>query len=93
MPRYVAIHPVDPPAEGEAVAPIAKKCKATLSTDAYWVNSILQLTDDGKISKVFCIWDSKSADAVRESLANSLPDFPPSEGIFEIAVIHGEDFR
>jgi len=93
MPRYIAIHPVDPPVEGDQVAPIAKKCKASLSTDAYWVKSWLQLTDDGKVSKVFCEWDAKDADAVRQSVAASIPELPASEGVFQFAEIQGEDFR
>lgn len=93
MPRYIAIHPIDPPVNGEEVSPIAKKCKANLSTDAYWVRSWLQLTDEGKVSKVFCEWDSSDADTVRRSLAASIPELPPSEGIFEVTEIRGEDFR
>jgi len=93
MPRYLAIHLVDPPVDDELVRPIAKKCKANLSTDAYWVRSWLQLTEDGRVSKVFCEWDSKDADSVRHSLAASIPELPPSEGIFEVVEICGEDFR
>lgn len=93
MPRFVAIHPVDPPVDVEAVGPIAKKCKEGLSLDAYWVKSLLQLTDDGKVSKVFCEWDGKDAASVRKSLAASIPELPPSEGIFQITEIHGADFR
>ncbi len=93
MPRYIAIHPVEPPVNGELVAPMAKKCKANLTSDAYWVRSWLQLTDDGRVSKVFCEWDSKDVDSVRHSLAASIPELPPSEGIFEVVEIRGEDFR
>lgn len=51
MPRFIAIHPVDPPVDAGAVGPIAKKCKAGLSLDAYWVKSWLQLTDEGKYQR------------------------------------------
>jgi hypothetical protein len=93
MPRFIAIHPVDPPASLEAVVPIARKCKAGVSLDAYWVGSRLQLNDKGEVTKVFCEWDGKDADSVRKSLKASIPELPPSEGIFPMAVIHGEDFR
>jgi len=93
MPRYIAIHPIDPPVNGESVVPIAKSCKANLSADAYWVRSWLQLTDEGKVSRVFCEWDSKDVNSIRQSLSASVPEFPPSEGIFQIAEIHGEDYR
>ena len=93
MPKFLAIHPVDPPADMESVVPIAKKCKAGLNLEAYWVRSWLQTTDDGKVSKVFCEWDGKDADSVRQTLENCIPELPPSEGVFEVTEIHGEDFR
>ena len=93
MPKFVAIHPVNPPVMPDAVGPLAKKCKAGVSLDAYWVRSWLQLNEKGVVTKVFCEWDGKDAESVRKSLAASLPELPPSEGIFPIAEIHGEDFR
>ena len=93
MPRFIAIHPVHPTVDAEAVGPIAKKCKAGLSLDACWVKSWLQLTDEGKVSKVFCEWDGKDAASVRKSLAASIPELPPTEGVFQVAEIRGEDFR
>ncbi len=93
MPRYIAIHPVNPPVNGEDVVPIAQKCKANLSTDAYWVRSWLQLTDDGKVSRVFCEWDSKDVNSIHATLSSSVPELPPSDGIFQIAEVYGEDYR
>lgn len=92
MPKYIAIHPVDPPAERQDVIPIAKRCKAGHNLDAYWVRSQLQM-EGGKITRVFCEWDAKDANTVRKTLENSIPELPPSEGVFEISEIHGEDFR
>ncbi len=93
MPRFVAIHPVDPPASLEDVTPIAKKCKAGVNLDAYWVSSWLQLNDKHEVTKVFCGWDGKDTESVRKTLAASIPELPPSEGIFPVVEIYGEDFR
>jgi len=93
MPRYIAIHPVDPPVHGDELAQLAKRSKASLSTDAYWVKSWLQLTEDGKVSKVFCEWDAKDADSILKSVEASIPELPASEGVFQVAEICGEDFR
>ncbi|MGB7291119.1 MAG: hypothetical protein WBD99_02990 [Thermodesulfobacteriota bacterium] len=93
MPKFIAIHPIEPPAPQEAVPPLAKKCKAGVSLDAYWVGSWLQLNEKGEVTKVYCEWDAKDAESVRKSLAVSLPELPPSEGIFPMAEIHGENYR
>jgi hypothetical protein len=92
MPKYLAIHPVEPPAQKEAVVPIARKCKAGHNLDAYWVRSWLQM-DDGKVSRVFCEWDAKDAESVINTLDQSIPELPPTQGVFEVSEIHGEDFR
>ena len=87
MPKYVAIHPVEPPVDKEAVASVATKCKASLSTDAYWVKSWLQLDESGRVSRVFCEWDSKDEETLRKTLLASIPELPPTEGVFEITEI------
>ena len=92
MPKFIAIHPVDPPADMEAVVPIAKRCKAGHNLDAYWVKSWLQLSN-GKVARVFCEWDAKDADSVRATLESAIPELPPTEGVFEVTEIQGEDFR
>lgn len=92
MPRFIAIHPVNPPVKPGDVAPVAKKCKAGVSLDAYWVSSWLQLNDKGKVTKVFCTWDGKDAESIRNSCAASIPELPFSE-VYEMAEKQGEDFR
>jgi hypothetical protein len=47
MAKFIAIHPVDPPASREAVPPLARKCKAGVGLNAYWVRSWLQLNEKG----------------------------------------------
>lgn len=82
IPKFITIHPVDPPVSRGAVVSIAKKCKAGVSLDAYWLSSLLQLNDEGEVTKLFCEWDGKDAESVRNSLPASIPEFPPAEGIF-----------
>ncbi len=93
MPKFIAIHPVDPPVNPEAIAPIARRCKANVSLDAYWVKSWVQLNDQGLVTRVFCEWDGTDADAISENVGSSIPELPASEGIFRMVQILGEDFR
>ena len=92
MGKFIAVHPVDPPVGKDAVVPIAKKAKAGLSLDAYWVKSWLKLNDKGEVTAVYCEWDGKHAQSVRDALTKSIPELPFSE-VSEMAEIHGEDFR
>ena len=50
MAKYLAVHPVDPPADMDAVGPLAKKAKAGVTPDAYWVKSWCELNDDGQVT-------------------------------------------
>ncbi|MEE8136387.1 MAG: hypothetical protein V3T52_04340 [Thermodesulfobacteriota bacterium] len=93
MPKFLVIHPIDPPLSRETLTPFAIKLKAALSTDAYWVSSYLQLNDKGEVTKVFSDWDAKDAESIRKTCANSIPDFPASESILPVAIIHGEKYR
>ena len=92
MPKYLAIHPVDPPVNTDDVVPIAKKAKNAVSADAYWVKSWLQLSDEGKVTAVYCEWDGKDADSVKNTLSGTIPELPFSS-VTQMAEIHGEDFR
>lgn len=92
MAKYLAIHPVDPPVNADDVGPIAKKAKAAVTKDAYWVKSWLKLTDDGKVAAVYCEWDGKDAESVKSALKQSIPELPFSE-VSQMGEIHGEDFR
>ena len=92
MSKFIAIHPVDPPVSKEDVVPIAKKAKNALSADAYWVKSWLKLNDKGEVSAVYCEWDGKDINSVKETLNNSIPELPFSE-VTQMTEIQGEDFR
>ena len=92
MSKFVAVHPVDPPVKMEDVGPVAKKAKAGLSTDAYWVKSWLQLNDSGEVTAIYCEWDGKDKEAVKNALDSTIPELPFSE-LSQMAEIHSEDFR
>ena len=91
MAKYIAIHPVDPPAIMDSVGPLAKKAKAVVSTDAYWVKSWCKLNDSGEVTAIYCEWDGKDAQSVREALTQSIPELPGE--VSPMAEIQGEDFR
>ena len=95
MAKFIAIHPVDPPVPfpSKGLEAVARKCKAGVDLDAYWVRSWLQLNDKGEVIKVYCEWDGKDTESVRKSLYASIPELPPSEGIFRMVEILGEDYR
>lgn len=92
MSKFIAIHPVDPPVSKETVVPIAKKAKNAISADAYWVKSWLKLNERGEVSAVYCEWDGKDVNSVKETLKNSIPELPFSE-VTQMAEIQGEDSR
>jgi len=92
MPKYIAIHPVDPAASMDSVGPVAKKAKAGNSIDAYWVKSWCKLNDKGEVMAIYCEWDGKDEQSVRDALTQSIPELPFSE-VSPMAEIHGEDFR
>lgn len=92
MSKYIAVHNIEPAANMDDVGPIAKKAKAGLSTDAYWVKSWLKLNDSGQVEAIFCEWDAKDAQSVRDALTNTIPELPFSE-VKEMAEINSEDFR
>lgn len=92
MPKFVAIHPVNPSVKMDDVVPLAKKAKAGVTTDAYWVKSWLQLDDQGQVSAVFCEWDGKDAQSVKDALNTLIPELPFSE-VSQMTEIQSEDFR
>ena len=77
MAKFIAVHPVDPPAPfpSEGFEAVARKCKAGNRLDAYWVSSWLQLNDRGEIITVYCEWDGKDVEAVKQAL-KSIPELP-----------------
>ena len=91
MPKFLAIHTLSGPVAAEEVMPLAKKVRANSTLDAYWVKSIAQLNEEGKIVKVFCEWNAVDAEAMQKVFAK-IPELPV-DGIYPMATLDSEDFR
>jgi hypothetical protein len=90
MPKFLAIHAFPAPTSIEEGTPLGKAVKAKSTVDAYWVRSWAQLTEEGKVVKLFCEWNATSIAAIRAVIA----DIPmPTEGIYPMVVLDSEDFR
>jgi hypothetical protein len=92
MGKFVVVHPVGKDLDAEAMTPVGKAIKAACTADAYWARSTY-LPEEGKL---YCQWDAKDADAIREVMAaaSKVAACPPVEGIYAVgAVVRGEDFR
>ena len=89
MAKYFAIHRVGSELTLEAGTPLAKSIKAHLTADAYWRRSYYA----PEAGALYCTWDAKDAEAIRQVLAKAAPDLP-TEGPYLIQMdIHSEDFR
>ena len=91
MAKFLAIHTLPTPATHEEAAVLGKKARAKMTVDAYWVKSWAQLNNDGKIVRIFCEWNAKDVDAIREVMAQ-LPEFP-LDGIYPMMIVDSEEFR
>lgn len=89
MAKFLLVHPVGKEVTMEAATPIAKAAKANSTVDAYWVRS-WYAREEGKL---YCEWDAKDAESVRQVVAKAVPDFPV-EGIYKLEMmVNSEDFR
>lgn len=91
MAKFLVVHPVGKELTLEAATPIAKAAKANSTVDAYWVRA-WYAREEGKL---YCEWDGKDAESIRQLFAKALPEFPV-EGIYEMDrefIVHSEDFR
>jgi len=89
MAKFLAVHPVGKELTLEAARPIATGVKANVTVAAYWVRS-WYVREEGKL---YCEWDAKDAESVRQVLAKAVPEFP-TEGVYKLELmIHSEDFR
>jgi hypothetical protein len=63
--------------------------KVELTADAYWTHSDYA-REQGKL---YCHWDAKDVESIRQALAKTAPDLP-TEGIYEIELaVNSEDYR
>ena len=90
MPKFLVVHPIPSPVTFAEATPVARAAKANSTLDAYWVKSWAQLNEEGKIAKIFCMWNAANAEAVSQVLTK-IPT--PSEGPYPMAVVDSEDFR
>ena len=89
MAKFLLVHPVGKDVTMEAATPIAKAAKANSTVDAYWVRS-WYAREEGKL---YCEWDAKDAESIRQVVAKAVPDFPV-EGIYKLEmIVNSEDFR
>ena len=90
MPKFIAIHPMPSPVTIEEATPLGKKAKSLCIVDAYWVSSWTQLTEDGKIVKIFCEWNGKDLKSVLNVVEKS---GMPLEGVYPMMKVDSEDYR
>jgi hypothetical protein len=89
MAKFLLVHPVGKDVTMEAATPIAKAAKANSTVDAYWVRS-WYAREEGKL---YCEWDAKDAESIRQVIARAVPDFPV-EGVYKLEMmVNSEDFR
>ena len=91
MAKYLVVHPVGKSLTVEAAMPIAKAIKANNTADAYWIKSCYA-PEEGKL---YCEWDAKDAESIKNSLDKAAPGFP-TEGIYKLEaalMVHSESFR
>jgi hypothetical protein len=89
MAKYLVVHPVGKELTLELGTPIGKAIKAGLTPDAYWLRSEYVR----EVGKLYCHWDAKDAESIRQVFAKAAPEFPV-EGIYELELMTtSEDFR
>ncbi|MCK4795668.1 MAG: DUF4242 domain-containing protein [Desulfobacteraceae bacterium] len=89
MAKFLVIHPVGTEMTSESATPIAQAIKANLTADAYWIRSVYA-REEGKL---YCEWDAKDAESIRQVIAKATPDLP-SDDVYQLdLIVHSEDFR
>ena len=91
MGKFLAVHTLPGPMTADEVAPIAKASKAMSGADAYWIGASLQMNDQGKITKIFCEWDAKNAESVR-NIITKIPG-APLDGVYPMGKVDAEAYR
>jgi len=95
MPKYFVIHPIKknvieamvnlPPEKNQ----LFKKLKASYTSDADWVRSWAVPEQE----KLYCEWDAKNPEAIREIFDNLEGPAVEIEAIYEMHVIEAEDYK
>mgnify|MGYP000303553330 CR=1 FL=1 len=88
MAKFLAIHTLPVPITPEEAMAVGNAVKSNVTVDAYWVSSWAQLNEEGKIVRIYCEWNAKNADAIRE-VFSKIQVFPV-DGIYGLAVVDPE---
>ena len=91
MGKFLAVHTLPSPTTLEGAGPIGKKVKANCTLDAYWVGSWIQLNEQGKVTKIYCEWDAKDVESIRE-VFTKVPELPV-DGIYPMVKVDAEAYR
>ncbi len=91
MGKFLAVHTLRSPASIEEAGVFARKAKANLTLDAYWIGATIQLNEQGKAVKIFCEWDAKDAESIRKVLTK-VPELPV-DGVNPMAKVDAESYR
>jgi hypothetical protein len=75
MTTYLVIHSKIPEQGG-----LSDKVKANMTEDAQWLYSWVQLNKEGKTEKLYCKWEAKSPEAIKE-VFKKVPELP-ADGIY-----------
>ena len=91
MGKFLVTHTLPSPATIEEAGVFAKKAKANVTLDAYWIGASIQLNEQGKATKILCEWDAKDAESIRKVLAK-VPELPV-DGVYPMAKMDAESYR
>ena len=91
MGKFLVAHTLSSPATIEEAGVFAKKAKANVTLDAYWIGGSVQLNEQGKATKILCEWDAKDAESIRKVLAK-VPELPV-DGVYPMAKVDAESYR
>ena len=75
LPKYIAAHTLPQPATPEEISPLVQELLKHESLDAYWVQAWTEMNEEGKALRIFCEWNAKNVEAVKE-VFNEVPAFP-----------------
>ena len=89
MAKFLVVHPVGKQLTVESATPMGKAVKAGLTRDAYWLRS-WYAREEGRL---YCEWDAKDAESVRQVIKKAAPDMPV-EAVYKMEMmVQSEDFR
>jgi hypothetical protein len=80
MTTYLVVHSKLPEQSG-----LSDKVKANMTEDAQWLYTWVQLNEEGKTMKLYCKWEAKSPEAIKE-VFKKVPELP-ADGIYPMTEI------